>query len=247
MINIAFIPARAGSTGIKDKNLKKVGGISLVKRTFDQANTSGIFKEIIISTDSYRCARQIFTNLKSKDFDLVKDGSLLQVESNIFLHKRENRLAQTLTPIREVIFNLLQNVNYLEFDNFWMLQPTSPFRTKKEFCEIISQIKHLEVLNLNWSSIVSCKLVEDCHPDRMFKIINEYAYPVVDQSWGVNAPRQMLSPVYLKDGGYYVMRKQNLNSLEMLGNLIVPFIREGYRTINIDSIENLKQARKFAK
>ena len=230
MSQLAFIPARAGSIGIKNKNLRKVGGISLIRRTYDQAFLSEVFTNIIISTNSFKCSYEIFPEFKSSNYDKLPEGSLLEIRENI-----------------DVIFTLIDKLKSLNYENLWMLQPTSPFRSKNEFSDIKSTIDRYGINDLEWSSIVSCKLVLDSHPDRMFKIVDNYAMPVMNQKWGINAPRQILDPIYLKDGGYYVTRRENLINFDFLGNKIIPFIREDYLTINIDSIENLVQARKIAR
>ena len=52
MKNIAIIPARSGSKGLKDKNIKNLNGTPLLAYSIDAAKESNLFDEIMISTDS---------------------------------------------------------------------------------------------------------------------------------------------------------------------------------------------------
>ena len=52
----AIICARGGSKGLKNKNLKKINGLSLVAHSVLMAKKIKIIKKIIVSTDSKRIA-----------------------------------------------------------------------------------------------------------------------------------------------------------------------------------------------
>ena len=60
----AFIFARGGSKGLKNKNLKVFDGETLVGRTINQAKKSKLFKKVILSSDS----NKILTEGKKKTF-----------------------------------------------------------------------------------------------------------------------------------------------------------------------------------
>ena len=49
---IALIPARSGSKGIKDKNIKYLGNKPLIGWAIEQCFKSKVFSKIYISTDS---------------------------------------------------------------------------------------------------------------------------------------------------------------------------------------------------
>jgi N-acylneuraminate cytidylyltransferase len=234
----AFIPARAGSLGIIDKNLQKVSGISLIKRTFDQAIASDNFEKIIISTDSFQIISEITSDFSYQEFSQIKEDSLIEISSTTIFHKRRKDQAEKLSPIRDVVFNLALMI---EFDQIWMLQPTSPFREKSEFTALSNLQSNLIAEQSNWSSIVSCRLVND-HPGRMYKSNGDFLTPYTEQFLGDNTPRQLLEKLYLRDGGFYILRRDNLLRKIFLGREIKVFIREGFKTINIDEPTDLVMA-----
>ncbi|MDL2346093.1 cytidylyltransferase domain-containing protein [Campylobacter hyointestinalis] len=49
---LAIIPARSGSKGLKDKNIKKLCGKPLLAWSIESANNSKYIDEIAVSTDS---------------------------------------------------------------------------------------------------------------------------------------------------------------------------------------------------
>ena len=52
MKNLAIIPARSGSKGVKNKNIRDLNGKPLMAYTIEAAISSGEFDEIMVSTDS---------------------------------------------------------------------------------------------------------------------------------------------------------------------------------------------------
>ena len=56
MRNLAVIPARSGSKGLIDKNIRPLRGLPLMAYSIQAAQESGIFEEIMVSTDSEKYA-----------------------------------------------------------------------------------------------------------------------------------------------------------------------------------------------
>lgn len=52
----AIIPARGGSKGIEDKNLRKIGGKSLIRRSVEVALAANCVDQVFVSTDSENIA-----------------------------------------------------------------------------------------------------------------------------------------------------------------------------------------------
>ena len=60
MTAIAIIPARGGSKGIPGKNLRMVGGMSLIRRCVETCNLAGCFDAVVVSTDCEEIRREVY-------------------------------------------------------------------------------------------------------------------------------------------------------------------------------------------
>ena len=121
MNNIAVIPARKGSQGLKNKNLLKIDNKTLIERTIEFAIESKMFSRIILTTD--------YENINN---------------NNIEFRKRPKELTKENTTMAEVIKDVIDNCNINKEDNIILLQPTSPFRNKKDLKKVIEQLRFFE-------------------------------------------------------------------------------------------------------
>ena len=121
MNNIAIIPARKGSRGLKNKNLLKIDNKTLIERTINFAIESKMFSRIILTTD--------YENINN---------------NNIEYRKRTKELSKENTTMVEVIKDVIDNCNINKEDNIILLQPTSPFRNKKDLKKVIEQLRFFE-------------------------------------------------------------------------------------------------------
>lgn len=116
MKNIAIIPARSGSKGVKDKNIKNLNGKPLMAYTIEAALNSGEFDEVMVSTDSEKYA-EIARGLGAK-------VPFLRSEAN----------ASDTASSWDMVEEVLEKYKELgkTFDTFCLLQPTSPLRTAED-------------------------------------------------------------------------------------------------------------------
>ena len=92
VIPTAFIPAKGTSIGIHNKNLQTVGGISLVKRTYDFAMNANPIDRVVVSTDSYEVFIECISDgLSKNDFLNIQPGSVHQINRVTYLHVRRNQ------------------------------------------------------------------------------------------------------------------------------------------------------------
>lgn len=116
MRNIAIIPARSGSKGLKDKNIKELCGKPLMAYSIEAAFDSGMFDEVMVSTDSDRYAEIA-----------IQYGASVP-----FLRSEENASdsASSWSMVEEVLSKYKEAGKV--FDTFCLLQPTSPLRTYED-------------------------------------------------------------------------------------------------------------------
>jgi len=236
----AFIPARGGSTGVLKKNIRTLHGKPLILHTLDFAKSSKVFSRIIVSTDDSEIAAVAsYGKLSQDDFVHAPEGTYLSLHKNFYIHKRPVSQAQTLSPIREVLFDLAsQEIDILDSELLMMLQPTSPFRRHEELKEIEAKVKQ----EPNFTSIVSVTSVGGQHPDRMYRVESQILKPYINQQNLDNKPRQLLEELFIKDGAYYLLRRSILRQRTLLGELMLPLFRSGLCTINIDTLVDFKMA-----
>lgn len=113
---LAVIPARGGSKGVPNKNIKELAGKPLIAYTIEAAIQSGIFEKILVSTDSEHIAE-------------VAEEYGAEVP---FLRPAE--ISGDLVSSDAVVLHAL---HYLEdhkmyFEEVCKLQPTSPFRSAED-------------------------------------------------------------------------------------------------------------------
>ncbi|MFA6530278.1 MAG: acylneuraminate cytidylyltransferase family protein [Candidatus Micrarchaeia archaeon] len=114
---LCVIPARGGSKGVPRKNVRLLGGIPLIAHSIRSALDSGIFPEVYVSTEDPEIAEV------SRKFGAM-------------IIDRPQELAIDKAPMPPVIEHALswaKAKNGVEPKFVFMLQPTSPFRSKEDF------------------------------------------------------------------------------------------------------------------
>ncbi len=137
---LCIIPARAGSTGLANKNIKNLCGKPLIEWTIDSALKSKMISKVVVSTD---CNRVIKICGKKKYFNKID-----------IPFKRPKKISGKSSPISKTITHAINyyKKNGEKFDFIILLEPTSPIRFKNDIDNAIK--KFLPNTN-NFDSIVS--------------------------------------------------------------------------------------------
>lgn len=189
MHTLFLIPARGGSKGIPDKNIKILNGKPLIFYSIDLARKFSNDRFICVSTDSGQ--------IRS-----VAEGYGLAVP---FL--RPSELATDAAGSYEVIMHALEWYEKQEQfipDRLVLLQPTSPLRLEahvrdalalySETCDMVVSVK-----------LVSSNLFATCYKDQG----SEYLRKAFD-SGDAGQRRQDSDPIYQLNGAIYVMNVESL-------------------------------------
>lgn len=212
MKNIAIIPARSGSKGLPDKNIKEMCGKPLLAYSIEAAKESGLFEEIMVSTDSEKYAEIAKKYGASVPF--------LRSE------KTSGDQASSWDVVREILDKYASQIK--EFDTVCLLQPTSPLRADKDIVNAyrIFQEKNADsvigVCEMDHSPLWSNTIPHDL---RMDSFIGKQ----MD-----NTPRQNLEQYYRINGAIYITKCSGVLEKKDVYTNSFAYIMPRERSIDID-------------
>lgn len=213
---IAIIPARSGSKGLKDKNIKELSGKPLIAYTIEAAKNADIFDEIFVSTDSEKYA----------------EISRQYGASTPFLRSSENSddKASSWDVVREVLNKLDE-----QFDIVVLLQPTSPLRKSDD-------IKGAIELFFKKDADTVVSVCETPHPIFWCNTLNDDCSMKNFIKKEYQKPRQQLPKSYTLNGAIYICKVENIDNLDFYCDKSYAYIMSKENSIDIDSEIDFKFA-----
>jgi len=211
---LAIIPARSGSKGLENKNIRELCGKPLVAYTIEAAIESGIFDKVMVSTDSLQYA------------EIAKAYGAEVPEL------RPPKLSSDNASSMDVILHCLMLYQNLGQDFEWvcLLQPTSPMRNenhiKEAFCLLNSQNANsvVSVCKCEHSPLWCNRIEKDLRIDHF---LNEQV---------MNIPRQLLPQYYRLNGAIYVGSSNFVkNNNSFFGERTVAYIMDSKSSVDIDN------------
>jgi len=216
---LAVIPARGGSKGVPLKNLREVGGSSIVELAARVSNSVSLIDKTIVSSDHEGIINAAISGGAEAPFirplnlsgDRVSD---LEVLTHALLEVEKN--------------------DTMEYDLVVMLQPTSPLRTSQQVIDVIE----LLVKN-NFDAVWTISETDiKFHPLKQLQIQGKNL-TYFDEKGSDIIARQQLSKVYHRNGiAYAISRDCLVNQKSIKGNNTGFLICEG-AAISIDTEDDL--------
>ncbi len=225
---LAVVMARGGSKGIRFKNLKRINGLSLVAIAAKLLKKIKIVDVSIISSDNEK---------------IIKEGQKFGLKK---IFKRPKSLSGDIVSDYSVIRHALimsENFFKVKFNLVLMIQPTSPLRTTKHIIDCIKLFFRKKGTTSVWSvNEIDTKF----HPMKLLVKKNKILKYFHKNGSKIIA-RQQLDTKYYRNGICYVIdRNTILKQKNLLGNKCIPYVMTE-KTVNIDTIEDLKQATFYLK
>ena len=219
---LAIVPARGNSKGIKNKNLKKIKGLSLVEHAGNILKKISWIDYSIISSDSDK---------------IIKAAKKSSLEC---IFKRPKKISGDRISDHSVMIHALKAVEKLKKDKIdiiLLVQPTSPLRKVIDIKNVIKKIVD-EKLESVWTiSKTDLKF----HPLKQLTLKKNILSHYNKKGKDIIA-RQQLSNTYYRNGVVYavtkklVLKNKNLISKKSSGYLI------NTPQISIDTVKDFKLA-----
>ncbi len=212
---LGLIPARGGSKRLPGKNIRPLAGIPLIAWTIRSALASGVFSEVLVSTDD----------------PAIAEAAICHGASVPWMRPAE--LATDTATSMDVVLHALsvcESSRGVTFDSLMLLQPTSPFRS----VETILRAEELH-LRSGLQPIVSICAAK-AHPEWCFRMAHDGN---LRRYLGDEPPltrSQDLPPAYQINGAVYLattddLRQERSFVSSRTKGLVVPRLEEN---IDID-------------
>jgi CMP-N-acetylneuraminic acid synthetase len=212
MMNInvlIIIPARGGSKGIPQKNLRNLGGKPLISYAIRTALASRFNPDVYVSSDNdeiLATARRYGSKTLLRSTELAKDNT-------------------TLDP---VIFDAYQRIAASEgksYDLILTFQPTSPLLRTATLDSAVEKILQEQADTL-------FSVVNDTH--LTWSLINEQFVP----NFKERLNRQQLTPVFRETGGIFMCTSGVIAANTRIGQKVTYIELSGGEAIDIDTYQD---------
>ena len=218
--NIAVIPARSGSTRIKDKNIYPFKGKPLMAWTIEAAKKSGMFDKIIVSTDSEEYA-EIGRNYGA-EVPFLRDKYADNASSCALV-------AYYATKQAEEYFNE-------SYDNITILQATCPLRDEHDIK------KAVEFFNENNVKALITATTYNMNP-WWGATLDENKKPTFVLYSPEQCNSQSKPPMYCPNGAIAVVNKEYLEKTQSLYTDELRFSEMDWiNSVDIDNYEDIDMA-----
>lgn len=220
---LAVVPARSGSQGIIDKNMREVGGMSLIARAAATLRACATVDRAMITTDSAR---------------YCDEGKAYGLDA-WFLRPAALSTA-TATAVDTVRHALLESERHygMRFEIVLIVEPTSPLREPADVDGAAQMLADTGVQSVVTVSRADAKY----HPRKLLRVDSGRLQYYLAEGASVTARQQLGGDLYFRNGVCYALRRATLlEERTIFGEHTVPLVIER-PLVNIDEPFELELA-----
>lgn len=212
---LAIVPARGGSKGIPDKNLRPLVGRTLLDYVARAARESQVVDRIVLSTDSEAIAAA--GRQAGLDVPFMRPAALAQDDT-------------AMLPVIAHALGELARAGWTP-EYVVLLQPTSPLRRGSHIAAALSQLT-----TSGADSVVTVtELPKALSPDYVMRIEGGVLRPFLPEGARVTR-RQDARRAYSRDGTVYAFRRDTVERFgDIYGDRCLPLIVDSEESLSIDS------------
>ncbi|MBN1870844.1 MAG: acylneuraminate cytidylyltransferase family protein [Candidatus Omnitrophica bacterium] len=221
---LSFIGARAGSKGLKNKNIIDLAGKPLVGWTIDASLGSKYIDRTIVSTDGEEIAR--FAKASGADVPFLRPKELADDES--LLDGAIQHGVQWLREHEQTVYDYLL-----------LLQPTSPLRTSAHIDAAIEYF--FEHVRSDRDMLISVTPAPMKTGWLMHQNAAGYVQFSLDFTRGKHR-RQEMPQMYFPNGFIYFGPVGIMERIGSVTEMMIPYVTSKDISVDVDSLDDLKEA-----
>jgi N-acylneuraminate cytidylyltransferase/CMP-N,N'-diacetyllegionaminic acid synthase len=216
---LAIIPARSGSKGLPEKNIRSMCGKPLIAWSILQGKKSKYIDNVLVTTDSKKIAD--ISKQYGAEVPFIRPKSLANDDSSTF----------------DVLLHAIQFLtkNDRIYDYIVLLEPTSPLRDLSDIDGAIELLINSEFAK----SIVGVTKAESSHPSFLFTIQNRLLNPMLKQQPNRLRRQDLKNDYYYLEGSVYVT---SIQALIKYGGFYhaetMPWVVERYKAVEVDELSD---------
>lgn len=221
---LGLIPARGGSKGVPNKNIKPLAGKPLIHYTIEAALPCPDISQLVVSTDSTAIAE------------------VSRAAGAAVPFMRPDELATDSSPSIDTVIHAVEwfQEKGEHFDAVCLLQPTSPFRTAEDIQKAVTAFKQQTA-----DSLISVREVpHQYNPHWIFEPKESDGFlKIATGEQQIIPRRQELPKAYYRDGSIYMVKtKVLLEQRSLYGEQIAFCVSENPVYVNIDTLADWAEA-----
>ena len=219
---LGIIPARAGSTRLKNKNIRPLLGKPLVMHTIDAVLESDCMTDILVSTDS----------------DPIKE--MVAGNSKIQVHDRPAGFATERATVVSAILDLMKG-SEKKYDVIAYFLPTCPLRNAADIKLGVERLGEAD-------SVISTCFYDAPIQLAMIQGENGSVYPMFDNLRGGLTNSKFIQKHVKPSGGFYMSGWEDvLQSGHFFNGKIKEVLLPKERVVDVDTAEDMIVAEQIAK